>query len=148
KGFARGTVGRTIRMAKAALNAAADQDRRISRDAWQVGLKSLPDAERTRGDVILSDATVRRVITAAHEEGPEFALLVELAAINGAPPSQLRRLQVADVQTDGADPRLMMPTSAKGRRKEITRRPVPIPAALALRLRQLAAGHRPHAPLL
>jgi integrase len=148
KGFARGTVGRTTRMAKAALNAAADRDRRIDRNAWQVGLKSLPDAERTRGDVILPDATVRRIIAAAQEEGPEFAFLVELAAVTGARPSQLRRLQVADVQTDRADPRLMMPSSAKGRRKELTRRPLPIPASLALRLRQLAAGHRPHAPLL
>jgi integrase len=148
KGLARGTVRRTSKMLKAALTAAADQDARITnRDAWRVGLAGLPDAERAR-NVILPDATVRGIITVACEEGPEFALLVELAAITGARVSQLRRLQVGDVQADRADPRLMMPTSAKGRRKAIARRPVPIPAALALRLRQIGAGRSAHASLL
>jgi integrase len=146
KGLARGTVGRTIRMAKAALTAAADADARIAnRDAWRVGLAGLHGAENPR-NVILPDATVRDLTAAA--ERPEFALLVELAAVTGARVSQLRRLQVGDVQTDRADPRLMMPMSAKGRRKVIARRPVPIPAALALRLRQVGAGRPAHAPLL
>jgi len=150
KGLARSTVGRTCKMAKAAFTAAADQDKRITnRDAWRVGLAGLPDANRTREDVILPDATVRRIAAAAaREEGPEFALLVEVAAETGARPIQLRRLQVGDVQADRADPRLMMPTSAKGRRKVVARRPVPIPAALAMRLRQIAAGRPAHAPLL
>jgi len=91
---------------------------------------------------------VRSIVAAAREEGPEFALLIELLATVGARVSQLRRLQVADAQADRADPRLMLPTSAKGRRKVIARRPVPIPAALALRLRQLGAGRSAHAPLL
>jgi len=149
KGLARSTVGRTCKMAKAAFTAAADQDKRITnRDAWRIGLAGLSDAERTREDVILSDATVHRIVAAARPEGPEFALLVEVAAVTGARPSQLRRLQVGDVQADRSDPRLMMPTSAKGRRKVIARRPVPIPASLALRLRQLGAGRPAHAPLL
>jgi integrase len=149
KGLARSTVVRTCRMAKAAFTAAADQDKRIlNRDAWRIGLAGLPDANRTREDVILPDATVQRIVTAARVEGPEFALLVELAAVTGARPIQLRRLQVGDVQADRFDPRLMMPTSAKGRRKEITRRPVPISASLALRLRQLGAGRSARAPLL
>jgi integrase len=148
KGLARATVGRTARMLKAALSAAADQDRRITnRDAWQIGLAGLPDAERSR-NVILPDTTVRAITAAAQEEGPEFALLVELAAITGARMSQLRRLQVGDVQADRSDARLMLPTSAKGRRKVISRRPVPIPAALALRLRQLGGGRSAYAPLL
>ena len=148
KGLARGTVGRTIRMAKAALTAAADADSRIAnRDAWRVGLAGLHGAENPR-NVILPDATVRSIVAAAREEGPEFALLIELLATVGARVSQLRRLQVADAQADRADPRLMLPTSAKGRRKVIARRPVPIPAALALRLRQLGAGRSAHAPLL
>jgi integrase len=148
KGLARGTVGRTIRMAKAALNAAADADTRIAnRDAWRVGLAGLHGAENPR-NVILPDVAVRNLTAAAREEGSEFALLVELAAVTGARVSQLRRLQVADVQADRADPRLMMPTSAKGRRKVIARRPVPIPAALALRLRQIGASRPAHAPLL
>src|SRR5262249_32165464 len=79
-------------------------------------------------------------VTAAQEEGPEFGLLVELAAVLGARPIQLRRLRVGDLQADRADPRLMMPSSAKGRRKTITRRPLPISAALALRLGRVASG--------
>jgi integrase len=148
RGLARGTVGRTIRMAKAALNAAADADARIAnRDAWRVGLAGLHGAENPR-NVILPDIAVRNLTAAAREEGPEFAFLVELAAVTGARVSQLRRLQVGDVQADRADPRLMMPTSAKGRRKAIARRPVPIPAALAMRLRQMGVGRPAHAPLL
>src|SRR5262249_36604810 len=72
----------------------------------------------------------------------------ELAASTGARPSQARRLQVGDLQANRTDPRLMMPSSAKGRRKVIARRPVPIPASLALRLRQIGAGRPAHAPLL
>jgi integrase len=148
KGLAPASVGRTTRMLKAALNQAADQDRRIvNRDAWQVGLKGLPDAEEVN-NVILPDATVRSITVAAQEEGPEFALLVELAAITGARVSQLRRLQVGDVQANRSDARLMLPSSAKGRRKVISRRPVPIPAALALRLRQLGSGRSAQASLL
>jgi integrase len=148
KGLAPATVGRTIRMAKAAFIQAADHDARITnRDAWRVGLKGLPDAEAVR-NVILSDAAVRSIIAAAQAEGPEFALLTELSAVTGARVSQLRRLQVGDVQADRSDPRLMMPCSAKGRRKTISRRPVPIPAALALRLQRLGRGRAAHAPLL
>jgi integrase len=156
-GLARGSVSRTIRMAKAALNMAANDDRRIDRAAWQSGLANLPDddddadgKDGTR-NVILPDATVRRIVAAAQEEGPEFALLVELLAVTGARASQLRRLRVEDLQVNRADPNLMilmMPSSRKGRRKRITHRPVPIPAGLALRLRQAASGSPPHAPLL
>jgi integrase len=149
KGLARGTVRRTTKMLKAALTQTADQDPRITnRDAWRIGLAGLPDAENAN-NVILPDATVRSIVAAAPAEGPEFAILVELAAITGARPSQLERLEVGDVQAGRADPRLMMPTSAKGRgRKAIGRRPVPISAALALRLRQLGAGRAARARLL
>jgi integrase len=148
KGLVPATVRRTTKVFKAALNQAADHDQRISnRDAWQIGLKGLPDAESAR-NVILPDATVRSITVAAHEEGPEFGLLVELAATTGARVSQLRRLEVGDTQADRNDPRVMMPSSAKGHRKMIARKPVPIPASLALRLRQVGAGRSPHAPLL
>jgi hypothetical protein len=53
------------------------------------------------------------------------------------------------VQGDRADPRLMMPSSRKGRgEKKITRRPVPIPESLAMRLRQVAKDEPAHASLL
>jgi hypothetical protein len=148
KGLKPATVGRVTRMLKAALNLAAAHDGRITnRESWRTGLAGLPDAESSR-NVILPDAAVRSITAAARDEGPEFGLLVETAAITGARVSQLARLEVGDVQADRADPRLMMPSSAKGRRKQIVRRPVPIPASLALRLRQAGAGRPAHAPLL
>src|SRR5262245_60336176 len=43
----------------------------------------------------------------------------------------------------------MMPSSLKGKgRKQVERRPVPIPPALAAKLRQAATGKSPDAPLL
>src|SRR6266508_4010550 len=55
----------------------------------------------------------------------------------------------ADLQADRPDPRLMMPSSFKGRgQKKITHRPVPITPALAAALKN-AKGDRPaDAPLL
>src|SRR6516162_10413059 len=148
KGLAPASVGRITRMLQAALTLAADRDARIAnRDAWRRGLKSLADAEGGTRNVIIDDDQVRSIITTAPVEGPEFALLVEVAAVTGARPIQIARLHVSDVQADRSDPRLMMPTSAKGRRKVIGRRPVPISADLAFRLRQFAAG-RPASTLL
>jgi integrase len=148
KELAPASVNRLSRMLKAALSLAAEHDTRIhNREVWRTGLKGLPDAEVSR-NVILSDDTVRRIVAAAAAEGPEFAILVELAAITGQRVSQLRRLEVGDVQADRSDARLMMPSSRKGRHKRITRRPVPIPAELALRLKLLGKGRPAHAPLL
>jgi integrase len=145
KKMAPASVGRVARMLKAALTLAADGDARIAnRDAWGRGLKGLPDGESaTRGDVFIDEDTIRRIIAAAPEEGLEFGQFVEVGAVTGARPSQISRLQVADVQADRSDPRLMMPSSRKGKRKEVRRRPVPISAALALRLRQTARGRAP-----
>ena len=148
KGLAPASVGRITRMLQAALTLAADRDARIAnRDAWRRGLKGLADAEGGTRNVIIGDDQVRSIIAAAPAEGPEFALLVEVAAVTGARPIQIARLHASDVQADRSDPRLMMPTSAKGRRKVIGRRPVPISADLAFRLRQFAAG-RPASALL
>jgi integrase len=98
---------------------------------------------------VLSESEVRAVITGAYQVGPEFGLLVEVAAVTGARVSQLARLEVGDLQADRADPRLMMPSSRKGRgQKRITRRPVPIPSDLATRLRRQAGGRANAAPLL
>jgi integrase len=74
---------------------------------------------------------------------------VPKAATTGARPSQIARLDVADLQDDRDDARVMMPSSLKGRgRKRVERRPVPIPASLAAKLRQAAAGKPFDAPLL
>ena len=61
----------------------------------------------------------------------EFGLFVELAAVTGARPSQIVRLEVRDL-LDGSEPRLMMPASRKGKGKKAkSHYRVPISAELA-----------------
>jgi integrase len=143
------TVNRTSTVLKAALNLAADHDERIaSRRAWETGLAIIPDAERSR-NVILGESDVRWIIAEAHAQSPEFGLFVEVAAVTGARVSQLARIEVQDLQADRVDPRLLMPTSRKGRgSKKILRHPVPMPIGLAVRLQVLAKDRPATAPLL
>jgi len=93
---------------------------------------------------------VRRIVAAAYDHDRALGLMVEVAATTGARLSQLARLEIADLQADGPEPRLLMPLSAKGRarNKRHERRPVPITAALASVLKQEAAGRPSEAPLL
>ena len=137
KTMAPASVNRTCTALKAALNLAANQDERIiSRRAWENGLALIPNADEPR-NVILADDVVRSLVAEAHNQSPQFGLLVELAAITGARPSQIARLQVQDLQ-DGPAPRLMMPVSRKGRgKKTASHYPVPIPPGLATRLAAL-----------
>jgi integrase len=149
-GLAPGTVNRTKTGLRAALELAAAHDPRIANPrAWKVGLAALPDAHRAR-NVILDDATVRRIVAAAHDYDRALGLMVEVAAVTGARLSQLARLEVADLQADRAEPRVLMPCSAKGRmrNKRHERRPVPITPALASVLKQEAEGRAADAPLL
>jgi integrase len=149
-GLAPSTVNRTTTSLKAALNTVAAQDDRIAanRRAWEVGLAAIPDAEQTR-NVILGDPAIRIIIGKAYEQSGEFGLLTETAAVTGARVSQLYRLEVQDLQDSRSDPRLMMPSSKKGRgQKKISRRPVPIPPSLAAKLRNIAKGRAADAPLL
>jgi integrase len=149
KGAKAASVNRDMKGLKAALNHAADHDPRISnRDAWRVGLKALPDAHNAR-NVILSDDEVRALIAAAYAETAALGLLVETAAATGARVSQLARLEVGDLQAERADPRLMMPSSKKGRgHKRIERKPVPITPDLAAKLEHAAGNRAPGEPLL
>ena len=150
KGLAAGTVNRTKTGLRAALELAAAHDPRIANQrAWKVGLAALPDAHVAR-NVILDDATVRRIVAAAYEYDRALGLMVEVGAVTGARLSQLSRLEVADLQADGPEPRLFMPLSAKGRarNKRHERRPVPITTALGSVLKQEAAGRPSNAPLL
>jgi integrase len=115
KELAPATVNRTANGLKAALNLAADHDEGIpSRRAWETGLASIHDAEESR-NVILSETDIRAIIDRSNEQSAEFGLLVETAAVTGARISQLARLGVEDLQDDRSDPRLMMPSSRKGR---------------------------------
>jgi len=143
------TVNRTATGLKAALNLAAEHDERITNlRAWEIGLATISDAEQPR-NVILSDATVRQIIRKAEEQSNEFGLLVEVAAVTGARLSQLARLEVQDLQVGLDTPRLMMPTSRKGRaKKAVQRRPVPILSSLAAKLLVVSAGRPLTASLL
>jgi integrase len=145
KGLKPGSVSRYCKSLAAALSLAAAHDPRVkNRDSWRIGLAALPDSSESR-NVILSDTEVRHVVRTAYEVSQSLGLFVELAAVTGARPSQLKRLVVADVQKA----RLMMPSSKKGKgRKRIEHRPVPIPEALALRLRGVSKGKSADAPLL
>ena len=109
--------------------------------AW----RHCPTVNSTRLDSILSDDQVRAVVAACYGHCPRLGLFIETLAVFGCRPIQAARLVVGDLQAD----RILMPSSAKGRgRKRIDRRPLPLPAALAAKLR-IAAGDRiPEAPLL
>jgi integrase len=147
--LAPATVNRTTNALKAALNLAADHDERIlSRRPWEIGLAAIHDAEESR-NVILPEADVRAIVAKANEQSAEFELLVEAAAVTGARISQLARLEAQDLQDGRGNPRLMMPSSRKGRgQKKVSRRPVPIPIGLAAKLHKAAKGRAPTAPLL
>src|SRR4051812_14331464 len=139
-----------LRRVEAALNlTAGDPGQRISsREAWETGLATILDAEESR-NVVLSEEVVRRVIAEAYKHSPEFGLLVDVTAVTGARVSQIARLKVQDLQVDRSDPRLMMPSSRKGRgKKKISQRPVPLPAGLAKRLADSVQDKPGTAPLL
>jgi integrase len=145
KGRAPATVNRIIVTLSAALELAASLDPRITnRAAWKTGLQKLTGADTGRArNVVLPESAIRELVALAHAESPEFGRLIETAAVTGARRSQLARLQVVDLQNGGA-PRLMMPSSLKGKRtKRITRTPVAIPASLAATLLAAAAGRQP-----
>jgi integrase len=139
---------RTAKGLRAALAQAAGDDERIANtQAWRVGLKRLPEGDLAR-NVVLSDSQVLAVIKAAHTLDRGYGLLCELAAVTGARRSQLVRLVVEDLQDVGTTPRVMMPSSRKGRNRKPTRTPVPISTELAKKLRAAAVGRPSSAPLL
>src|SRR5262249_25510575 len=129
------SVNRTLHPLRAALRLAHRHDptRITNGHAWAVGLRVLPNSHRSR-NIILTDDQVRALIAAAHGIGPEFGLLTEVAAVTGARPSQIVRLEVGDLLLNRADgPALWMPRSAKGNdtRKRSEKHPIPIPQSLA-----------------
>ena len=142
------SADRTARVLKAAFNLAAEDDPRITNSAaWRTGLARLPDSEHAR-NVVLPDDTVRDLVAAAYALDQNFGLFAELAAVTGARTSQLLRIEVRDLQDNGDGPRVLVPCSRKGRRRQSERRPSPVSPALAAALRQAAAGRPADAPLL
>jgi len=70
--------------------------------------------------VILTEQDVRAVVASAYQDSNEFGLLVELAAVTGARPSQLDEIagrrrpgRVCRPEYRQRTPRLMMPVSRK-----------------------------------
>jgi integrase len=150
KGVQPATINRTRAGLRAALELAATLDHRITnRETFRLGLKGLRDTKTARR-AVLPDADVLRIVRAAYEHDRAFGVLIEVLAQTGARISQAARLKCGDLQADGPDPRLLMPTSYKGGRgqKERQQVPVPIPVSLAALLKE-SRGDRPHdAPLL
>jgi integrase len=144
-GVKAATMVRLGRAVKAALNLAARRDHRIAnRNAWGDGLGGVAENYDSRNIQRLDDNQVRAVVAAAYARDHNLGLYVEVAAETGARPSQLSRLLVGDLQ-DGDAPRLMMPSSRKGRGRKASRYPVPITKQLA---DKLASDQAPDAPLM
>src|SRR4029077_17214922 len=143
--MAPSTINRLCRRLCAALEQAAQHDKRIqNRDAWETGLAGLPNAQEVR-NVIISDDKVRELIAAAYDLDHQFGPLTETLAITGARPSQAVRLRVEDLHNHPLRPKLMMPKSAKGggrnrSAKKTERYSVPITPQLAASLNAAARG--------
>ena len=149
KGVEPSTINRTRAGLRAALELAATLDPRITnREAFRAGLKGLRNTKTARR-AVLPDSDVLRIVQAAYALDRAFGVLVEVLAQTGARISQAARLTCGDLQADGPDPRLLMPTSYKGRgEKERQQVPVPITEGLAALLDELRRDRPRDAPLL
>jgi hypothetical protein len=144
-GMLPATINRIAKVAKAAFTLAGKTDARISANAqaWKVGFETLPGATTAR-DAVLTEKQVLAVVAAAYDVSPEFGLYVQAHAEVGARSSQLARVLVSDLRGD----RLLVPTSKKGGKgRKAGHVGVPLTPALAVRLRQAAAGRAMSAPL-
>jgi integrase len=149
KGLKPASADRYARAFKAALALAASNDKRITNAAaWKNGLKKLPDSEVAR-NVILPDQTVAALVNGSYDEGHDFGVLIDALAETGGRESQLLRLRVDDLQDHNpVAPRLMLPSSRKGKNRKVEYRPLPISPRLAKLLRQHANGRAAHDRLL
>lgn len=147
--LAPATLARLFNDLRAALRAAAT-GARLSADVLATitaGCKRPEGASRARAKQLLSDADMRRLVTAAETEDADFGALVLVLAATGARFDQAARATVADFQADAR--RLMVPLSRKGRgTKQQSHVAVPLPDDVVARLRSLAAGRAGHEPLL
>jgi integrase len=149
RGVKASSADRTARMLKAALNLASADDARITNaSAWKTGLKRLPEEEPPPNRIITDD-TIKKIVAKAYGVDHAFGLMVEVGAVTGARPSQILRLEVRDLNDrDPAVPVLTMPSSRKGRRRSVTRTPLPIPPMLAVNLRKHVEDRNPGQPLI
>src|SRR4029077_11691468 len=133
----------------AALNLAASHDDRITNPkAWTIGLAAIPEDDDTESNLVLSDDQRRDIVSASYAISAELGIYVEVHAATGARSGQIALLDVGDLH-GGKEPKLMMPSSLKGKNRTTrTRKPIPIAASLAKRLKQTAAGRDADEPLL
>jgi hypothetical protein len=133
---------------KAAMNLAASHDVRITNaKAWGEGWKLLPNTTVAR-NIILETAVVRSIVLAAYGVDHQLGIAFDILAETGTRESQMLRLCVSDLQDDRPDPRLMMPSSRKGRNPQLRYIPVPITVRLARILRAAVAGLAGHDPIV
>jgi integrase len=150
KNLKPGSINRCTKALKAALNAAADADTRITnRSSWRIGLKLLPTGNAARR-LVLPDEDIRRIVAAAHAIDRPLGLLCEVLAVTGCRASQAARLTVSDLQIK--QERLLMAPSRKGGRRAAAKKPehipLPIPGALVQSLQQAVRGRADDAALL
>jgi hypothetical protein len=142
------TADRIGRSLKAAFNLAARGDKRITNSAeWRNGLTKLPDAGNAR-NVILPDAVVLAIVRTAYEIDHELGVWCHVLSETGNRESQIKRVEVLDLQADRTAPRLLVPSSKKGKNRQVSRKPLPITLELAKMLTQAAIGKKPHDPIL
>jgi hypothetical protein len=91
--MAPASVNRLTKSLRAALELARRGDKKRIRnsDSWTSGLGTLPDSARSC-NVILSDAEVLPLVTAAYKRDPALGLLIDVLAVTGARPRQVARL--------------------------------------------------------
>jgi Phage integrase family len=149
KSMKASSANRLCKVLKAALNLAASHDDRIlNSKAWRTGLALLPEADDIESNLVLSDEQRRALVGASYAISHEFGIYVEVHAATGARTSQISLLDVGDLHA-GKEPKLMVPSSLKGKnRRTRTRKPMPITASLAQRLKATAAGRDAAEPLL
>src|SRR6476660_6692349 len=81
--MAPSTINRLCGCLCAALEQAAQHDKRIqNREAWEIGLAGLPNAQEAR-NVILSDDKVREFVATAYGFDDKLGLLADTLAITG-----------------------------------------------------------------
>jgi hypothetical protein len=133
---------------KAALNLAASHDPRITNaKAWSQGWALLPNSS-TANNIILTDEVVDAIVHKAYSVDRQLGLQLDILAETGTRESQMIRLKVTDLQDARPDPRLMMPSSNKGKNRKPVYKPVPITPRLAKILRAAVAGRVPGAPIV
>ncbi len=136
------SINRTMSAVQAALILKCPERAHV----WRAGLKRLPNAEQSRNKLfVLPDATICAIVADAYTLDAKFGLLCEVLSETGTRPVQAARMKVGYLIEHASAPRLLIPKSAKGggrNRAEKKREtyPLPISVALAMKLKQAAAG--------